>query len=92
VSKPLAKATFQRVFKKESSVFATWVHDTPQLIQTCLQHDFRYWKLDRIVKSEDEQMQIKNLVKQYFLEIKEVFIGCLAESEEYPSIPEFDYI
>jgi hypothetical protein len=50
----MKKATIQRVFKKENSVFARWTEDTPKVVQDCLEHDFHFWKVNRLIKDEEE--------------------------------------
>jgi len=52
ISKQLEKELTSKNFSKEHSVFRDWKEDTPQTIQGCLNHDFRYWKINKFVKDE----------------------------------------
>lgn len=39
-----------RKFEKQVSVFANWHEDTKSTIEKACDHDFRNWKLPRVVK------------------------------------------
>ena len=47
----------QRVFKKETSVFKEWKEDNFQTYQQLLADDFKFWKIYRFVK-DDEDVRI----------------------------------
>jgi len=40
IAKQLRKNRIEKVFNKETSVFAKWQQDTPQTIKECLDHDY----------------------------------------------------
>ena len=44
----------QRVFKKQTSVFAKWKSDTEKVREMCTwEHDFLFWKVPKFVKDHD---------------------------------------
>lgn len=50
------KLTFvERQFKKETSVFAPWVEDTPKSLEKCCDWDFKYWRVPTMVKNEEDR-------------------------------------
>lgn len=47
----MKKNQIQRTFVKSKSVFAKWQEDTTHIIQECLDHDFRFIKLQKFIKN-----------------------------------------
>jgi NLR family CARD domain-containing protein 3 len=41
---------YQRVFKKDTSVFKDWKEDTAEIMTKCSEHDQQHWKVPRFVK------------------------------------------
>lgn len=70
----LHKNEVQRVFTKQSSVFASWKEDTAQDHNTALHHDFVFWKVENFVKSQQELETIEKLCFKYFSMIQEIYI------------------
>ena len=73
-------------------MFAKWREDTPQTIVECLEHDFHYWKVERFVKDETDYKNVKKLCVKHYLDIKELFVCLVANSDQYPSITELAFL
>jgi len=43
-----------REFYKQKSVFKDWVEDTEEILEQCMEHDFKHWKLEKFVKNEED--------------------------------------
>ena len=40
-----------RTFRKETSVFAPWRQDDKYIINDCISHDIKFWKVPRFIKN-----------------------------------------
>lgn len=90
-SKPLMTKKKERKFILEESVFKDWKPDTKHTLEKCLEHDMQFWKLTRLIKIEEEQEIVKELIKKYFPKLKEVYHFLLSKSR-YPNIERYDFI
>jgi hypothetical protein len=55
-----------RIFRKDSSVFATWKQDDPFIIGRALEHDVRYWKLGKVVRDKTDLEDLQAYYKKNF--------------------------
>jgi hypothetical protein len=56
---PMYRKTFktsiiERTFNKDKSVFAKWIKDNQQIVNNCLEHDFKHWKTQRFIKDPND--------------------------------------
>eukprot|EP00347_Sterkiella_histriomuscorum_P014450 403360819 len=81
---------FQRVFKKDTSVFKDWKEDTASSYLKCGEHDQKFWKIPRFVKDPIEQQLCFDLVQANFKHLKNIFIS-LACKSSFPNISWIDF-
>ncbi|CDW72588.1 UNKNOWN [Stylonychia lemnae] len=82
--------TFQRVFKKDTSVFKEWKEDTPQTIQLMLDDDLKYWKIHRFIKDDNDRLMCEKIIRQNVVLIKKIFITEICNSS-FPNISWIDF-
>ena len=82
--KKVKKLIIERTFVKEKSVFASWREDTKKVINACLEHDARYWKLHKFVPQASARADVLEIVRKHFLMLKATHLKEAANST-YPS-------
>lgn len=53
------------MFKKHQTVFKDWYEDTDETFNQVLEHDTKYWKLDRFVKDAEDIPRVVEIIKKY---------------------------
>ncbi|CAI2376886.1 unnamed protein product [Moneuplotes crassus] len=87
--KRVKKENIIRAFKKLNSVFKDWSEDTPELLRALVDMDFSYSKISRIIKSEGEFEQTRDIFNAYIENLKELFIHCIGKSS-FPGLSWLD--
>ena len=80
------KVAADPIFVKDQSVFAQW-RDNDRILDA----DFKRWKLERFVKSEEEQENIKSFLRANVAKIKEFYTNLQASSDLYPGISQLAF-
>lgn len=65
-------------FVKENSVFADWRTDTRDVIEKVLENDMNHWKVNKFVKTPQDQKNIYVYIRDNFKQIKEIRMGTIA--------------
>ena len=60
--------------------------DNAKILTKAMQHDTANWKVARITRNEKEQLKVIELMRHYFLEIKEIFVCAVAEYGTPPDL------
>ncbi|CAI2365652.1 unnamed protein product [Moneuplotes crassus] len=70
------------------SVFKDYKPDTPTLLEGCFEYDWKCSKITKLVKNEEDQAEVKKILKSHYKEFREVykFQGALNPAGLYPSI------
>lgn len=66
-SKPMKNVKKERKFDHEHSVFKSWKLDNASSTESCLIHDFRYWKGARFCKDPDELKRVEEVIRKNFV-------------------------
>lgn len=77
--KHLKKSVLERSFRKDYSVFAKFHHDTTSRVIQCMDHDTRYWKVNRMVKDPQEYSQLCACIQAHYVRLKEIFTGLVVQ-------------
>ena len=80
----------ERAFNKEMSVFSKWKADTPASLNTAFNEDIKQWKGYRFIKSEEDKADTEEVLKKYFMPLKEVFLH-VASTSSWPNIGQLDF-
>jgi len=79
------KLKIERKFVKESSVFAYWKIDDQYILNRCITHDLKYWKVQRFVKEKDEYYRLSRVVRKYFPQLKAQHLWMISNANSYPA-------
>ena len=90
VAKIMQNKVIERAFNKEMSVFAKWKADTPASLSTAFNEDIKQWKGYRFIKSEEDRADTEEVLKKYFLPLKETFLH-VASTSSWPNIGQLDF-
>ena len=71
--KRIKKLNILRAFKKETSVFKDWVEDYPHSLNALLNFDMKYSKIAKVVKTEKEFEDTKQILSKHIGKLKEIF-------------------
>lgn len=71
--------------ERNPNVFKTWQKDTKEVIENCLDEDFKGWKLSKFVKDEFEQNKIMEVVRSHYAFLKDLFIS-VSVTSNFPFI------
>lgn len=63
-----------RSFVKANSVFKDWAEDSDDVNAQIIEHDSKWWKLDRFVKDANEIPRIVDVMKEHALQLKNCYI------------------
>lgn len=80
------KVAAEPIFVKDQSVFAQW-RDNDRILDS----DFGRWKLERFIKSEDEQEGVRSFLRANVAKIKEFYTNIQAQSDLYPGISQLAF-
>ncbi len=75
---------------RNPNVFKLWQIDTPDVLDQCFRSDFDGWKLAKFVKDTVEQAKIKELVRENYLFLKEVYMS-ISSNSNFPFITSLDF-
>lgn len=75
----------QRRFLKDSSVFSRWIPDDRKTLKLCLEHDLKWWKAGRFVKSDEDMKKLVNLIRIHYPVLKANFLWA-ASGSNFPTI------
>ena len=88
--KSMKNVVKERGFDHAGSVFRDWKPDNQAMIDKCLEHDFKVWKVHKFVKDPDELENVKRIIKAKFPILKEVYHYLIASSN-FPGIKVEDF-
>lgn len=57
-TKPIKIKKTTRAFSKFNTVFREWLDDTKDVLDSIIDHDSKYWKVDRFVKDVNDLPKI----------------------------------
>jgi hypothetical protein len=80
------------VFKKERSIFAGFIEDTPKIMQKCFEYDKNFWKISRLTKTDEDYAESCNLLRRNYQWLKNLFISMCATSKYYPYAQMSDFV
>ena len=83
-AKQLKANNYSHTFRKELSIWRDWQEDTPKILQQCRDHDFKYWKLKRFCGTYELGASITELIKNNYVQLKDIFTSCVIESGKPP--------
>lgn len=83
--KLVKKIEVQKIFYRESSVFAELHPESKALYKKCFEYDMKWSKIGRIVKDPRELELVKEILLKYYGELKGQFYSSIALSD-YPTI------
>lgn len=66
-------------------MFADYKIETKALYKKCFEYDMKYSKIPRFIKDIPELEKVREILLQYYGEIKNSFYSCISQSE-YPTI------
>ena len=66
LKKDIRTRMVKRKFIKESSVFGYYNVDDTFKIKKCMDHDFKYWKCQRFIKSMEDYKGLCRCIGRYF--------------------------
>lgn len=90
-SRAPAKRAHKKVeFKKSETVFRTWEDDTDKKIIECMDHDAKYWKVNRLIKDKNEYVAVLTVVQEHYEFLKNTHIE-VASTSEFPHIYAADF-
>lgn len=90
--KQIKKVKMIRTFSHNSSVFSDWRPDTDKVIEEAFRLDSQYLKIHKFVRDPDEAKRIKEVLRKYFVPLKNQFLQLAANPKFFPSICWFDFI
>lgn len=76
--------------ERNPNVFKNFVCDFPGLIDNCCNFDFEGWKLNRFVKDQEEQTEIRQLVRKEYPFLKDLYLT-LSSRSNFPGLSIMDF-
>lgn len=76
--------------ERNPAVFKNWVVDSEIIIDQCLKCDFEGWKLKNFVKDPGDQSDIKLIIKENYVYLKDVFTSVSLKSN-WPNMTSLDF-
>lgn len=76
--------------KRNPNVFKNWVSDTADIIEKCTKADFEYWKMTNFVKDPGDRSDIKEIIKENYIVLKDMFTHIACRSN-WPCIGSLDF-
>ncbi|TNV87178.1 hypothetical protein FGO68_gene2179 [Halteria grandinella] len=84
------KETFERKFRKETSVFRDWKEDTQEMLDKISGIEMWQWKAPRFIKDKDEVQFCWDVIVKHMPKLKDIFTH-LACNSSYPAIGQLDF-
>lgn len=76
--------------ERNVNVFADWRMDNDEILENLLENDFKYWKINRLVKDPTDLENIENLFKKNIRQLKHIYLTLISTSN-FPSLTWLDF-
>ena len=82
-------------FNRMRSIFAPWPVENDELFRRCIEHDFNFWKVPRIIKDPQDYEKTKSVLLKHAKLVQQIFQYISAKgsagSSSYPTIGWMDF-
>ncbi|EGR32874.1 leucine rich repeat protein [Ichthyophthirius multifiliis] len=70
---PAKQKKFKYKWKLPQSLFAKWKADNEDIIKRCFEFDWKYGKIGKIVRNEEDEQEVANFFSQRYAQIKNFY-------------------
>lgn len=76
--------------ERNPNVFKLWQSDNTEVLDNCFRNDFEGWKLSKFVKDTQDQVDIREIIRDNYLFLKEVYLT-VSSTSNFPFITTIDF-
>jgi len=89
-AKPPNEVVIERKFDQDKSMFKAWIADDPSKMAGVADLDFKYFKVQGMIKDEDDKEGVMDILRKHMGRLKDIFIN-LSSYSAYPCVTVLDF-